>query len=365
VNLSDNSLNCGGCGTACGGNQVCAGGACVTLALGNGGSTGGLSGLNPIKVAVYGAASTTDLQTKLQALSAFTAVDFVNVSSTTPTLAQMKAYDAVAVYTYLTVTQAFGDNLADYFEQGGGVVIFGYETRESGTYQLKGRFDTQYTLSSPVTGYVNAKVTLGTLVEPASPLLSGVTTFALQGTLPYHVPTANYNRNNPINVALWSDGVPAVVRAQVNGRDLVEINSYGMSSQATSGGSYGWDPTTDGAKLIRNALNFVTPKATVTVTKQLNIPGQPLLTTSSAQALTYTNVSGAPLTITQLKLSGSHIGEFAATPTIGLPATIPAGGTFVVNVNFTPLGVGLRAATLTATIQNGPPATTLLTGTGI
>ncbi len=81
-------------------------------------------------------------------------------------------------------------------------------------------------------------------------------------------------------------------------------------------------------------------------------------------ALTYTNVSSTPQTITALKLSGTHIGEFSALPSSPLPATIPPGGTFVVNVKFTPVGVGLRAATLSATVQGSGSATTLLTGTG-
>jgi hypothetical protein len=51
-------------------------------------------------------------------------------------------------------------------------------------------------------------------------------------------------------------------------------------------------------------------------------------------------------------------------PESALPATIPPGGTFVVNVTFTPGSVGLRAATLSATVNSGGKVTTLLSGTG-
>jgi hypothetical protein len=371
VNLSDNSLNCGGCGIACAANQVCGAGACVNLAPGTGKAGGGLSGLNPPKVAVYGAASTTDLQTKLTATGAFTQVDFVNIGSTTPTVAQMKAYDAVVVYTYLAVTQAFGDNLADYFEAGGGVVLCDYESQESGTYVLKGRFQTDYAMSTPVpmSSFSTVKVTLGTIFEPMSPLLTGVTTFGIQGSTPYHLPGAQFNKNNPIIVALFSDGTPAIIRgtisnAAVTNRTLVEINSFGPSS--TGNASYGWDPTTDGAKLFRNALLFTITPPAITMATSLAFGNQPLFTPSAPQTVTFTNTSAAPQTITSLSLSGTHIGEFYLAPSAQLPVTIPPGGTFTVNVTFTPANVGLRAARLNATLQGiASPATTLLSGNGI
>jgi hypothetical protein len=371
VNLSDNSLNCGACGSACGANQVCTAGACANLVPGNGKAGGGLSGLNPPKVAVYGAASSTDLQTKLAATGGFTQVDFVNVNSTTPTLAQMKAYDAVVVYTYLSVTQAFGDNLADYFEAGGGVVLCDYESQETGTYVLKGRFQTDYAMSTPIgsAGFSNVKVTLGNILEPGSLLLTGVTTFGIQGSSPLHLPSAQFNKNNPIVVALFSDGTPAIVRgtvtnAVVTARNLVEINSFGLSSAGNS--TYGWDPTTDGAKLFRNALYFTMTPPAVTVATSIALGNQPLFTPSAPQTVTYTNTSSVAQTITALSISGSHIGEFSAAPASPLPAVIPPGGTFTVNVIFTPANVGLRAARLNATVMGfAVPATTLLSGSGI
>jgi hypothetical protein len=371
VNLSDNSLNCGACGSACGAGQVCGAGSCVPLANGNGKVGGGLTGLIPPKVAVYGAASTLDLQTKLNATGAFAAVDFVNVNTTTPTVAQMKNYDAVVVYTYLSVTQAFGDNLADYFEQGGGVVLCDYETQETGSYVLKGRFQTDYALSTPIasSGFSLVKVTLGTILEPGHPLLTGVATFGIQSSSPYHLPAAQFNKNNPIVVANFSDGNPAIVRGQVTNavvanRNLVEINSFGPSN--TGNATYGWDSTTDGAKLFRNALLYVIPTLQLTVATSVPFGSQPIFTPTAPQTVTYTNPSSAPQTITALSLSGTHISEYSITPSSPLPATIPPGGTFTVTVKFTPANYGVRAARLNATVMGGPgPATTLLSGSGI
>jgi hypothetical protein len=339
----------------------------VGLVNGNGQAGGSLTGLSPPKVAVYGAYApyAASLQSSLAATGQFTQVDMVDVSGVTPTLAQMQAYDAVAVFTYFTVTTALGDNLADYFESGGGVVVFDYECQETGIYGLMGRFETQYTLSTPISpfAWLTTPVTLGTILEPANPMLAGVMTFGYNGFAPNHMPTSAYNKNNPIVVAQYSDGNPAVVRAVVNNRNLVEINGMGANGNVSG---YGWDPTTDGAKLIAQALKYTMPPPQVTVAKSVTFGSQLLYTPSAPQAVTYTNVSSSVQTITSLSVTGTHIGDFSAVPSMGLPVVIPAGMTFVVNVSFLPSGLGLRGATLNATVTGAPgAATTLLTGTGI
>ena len=367
VNLSDNSLACGACGVVCGTNMVCSAGVCTSLTVGNGRAGGSVTGSSPPKVAVLAAASSVDLQTKLTATGAFASVGFINTSSTPPTLATLKNYDAVAVYTYLSVPTAFGDNLADYLDAGGGVVLFDYETQETGTWGLNGRYQTQYALSTPVasSGYLNNPVTLGTLLEPASSILTGVTTFAYKTTSAKHLPTSAFNKNSPIVVAQYSDGTPAVIRGTVNGNHAVlEINGFGTSTAGNS--SYGWDATSDAATLIKNAMLFVIPPPAVTTVKQIDFGNQGLFLQSAPQVITYTNVSTAPQTITALTLSGTHIGEFGAVPSSSLPATIPPGGTFTVNASFMPAGLGLRAVTLSATVTGASgAATTLLLGRGI
>jgi hypothetical protein len=244
-------------------------------------------------------------------------------------------------------------------------VLADYETQETGTYQLAGRYQTTYTLSTPVasTSYLTNTVTLGTILEPTSPLLNGVSTFAYQGTSAKHLPTSAFNKNNPIVVAQYSDGNPAIVRGQVNGHRVVEINGYGLS--ATGSSSYGWATASDGAKVFANALLYTIPPLLITTVKSNDFGAVPLFTPSGVYAVVYTNVSTSSQTLTAVSLAGAHIGDFAAIPSAQLPVTIPPGGTFTVNVTFLPSGLGLRAATLSTTIQGAPgPATSLLTGTG-
>jgi hypothetical protein len=368
VNLSTTSLDCGACGTACAANQVCSGGACINLTLGNGGVGGSLTGSSPPKVAILSTRGYADLKSKLDALAVFSSVTTHDISSSSslPSLATMKTYDAVLVYTYSGISggsAAFGDNLASYFEAGGGVVLADYETQESGctSWCLTGRYETQYTLSTPVSSFLTNAVTLGTILEPASPLLTGVTAFGYSGSSANHMPASAFNRNSPVIVANYSDGTPAIVRGVIGGRNVVEINGDGVSSTYSS--SAGWSG--NGDRVFANALLYTIPPPALTVAKQLDLGAQTVYTQTAPQALTFTNVGTADQILTAISLSGNNIGDFAAVPSAGLPATIPPGGTFVVNVSFAPSGLGLRAAKLSATFQGyAGPATTLLTGTG-
>jgi hypothetical protein len=217
-------------------------------------------------------------------------------------------------------------------------------------------------------------VTLGTILEPASPIMAGVTTFGYQGSSPFHFPASTFSvsANNPVVVAQYlEDGLPAVVRGTVSapaagGRHLLEINGFGAPSATAGIISVGWDPTTDGAKLIANALMYTLPVPSIGVGATLSFGSQALHTPTASQAVTYTNVSSVSQAISSVSLSGTQISDFAITPASGLPVTLQPGDTFVVNVTFDPSDTGFRAATLNAVVQGaGPvPATTLLTGTG-
>jgi hypothetical protein len=78
------------------------------------------------KVAILGGPGTpswnNDVQSKLLGTGFFSTVDIINISTTTPTLAQLLQYNAVLVYTdspgVLNPT-VFGDTLANYVDAGG------------------------------------------------------------------------------------------------------------------------------------------------------------------------------------------------------------------------------------------------------
>src|SRR4051812_25900529 len=67
----------------------------------------------------------SEVQSKLVATGRFSQVDTIDAGSTTPTLAQLLGYKSVLVWSdsVFSDSTTFGNNLADYVDGGGGVVI--------------------------------------------------------------------------------------------------------------------------------------------------------------------------------------------------------------------------------------------------
>ena len=238
ASLNTDRNNCGGCGNVCGGNQTCVAGICK----------------NGFKVLLVHAESTpgyyTDVQTKLMATGAFTNVDlFYAGGGTTPTVAQLQAYDSVYIWSDGTFTNPtlLGDNLATYYDGGGQVVISMFALASS--YTVAGRFGTVangYMLMTPA-NYNSTAASKGTVNEPNSPLVAGftslTTTYGFRGT--------GTLANGAVTVAAWSDGTPLVIRGVIKGRNRADVNMWPTSSSAYTGGWSG-----DAINLIKNALLY-------------------------------------------------------------------------------------------------------------
>src|SRR5262249_19222104 len=140
---------------------------------------------------------------------------------------------------------------------------------------------------------------------------------------PYHFNTPV--GNGGVVVAQWADGLPCVIRGNINGHTVVELNFFGGPSSFSA--NYGWDTATDGGQLLTNALNFVIPLLRFTTAKQVDFGALPVFTPSTSQTVTYTNVSSSPQTITSIGISGGNLGDFSLTPGGALPATIQPAGT--------------------------------------
>lgn len=89
-------------------------------------------------------------------------------------------------------------------------------------------------------------------------------------------------------------------------------------------------------------------------------------TTSAPQTVTLTNSGGAPLTISNVAITGVNAGEFAQTSNCPVaPATLAASATCAISVTFTPGAVGSRSASVTVSDDAaGSPHTVPLTGSG-
>jgi hypothetical protein len=208
-------------------------------------------------VAVLAAESTLgwpqDVVNKIVGVGSLPRVDLVPVTTgnPVPTLTQLRSYQSVTVFSDYPFNDniALGNVLADYVDQGGGVVMhtFGFATNV--VYGIQGRLSTGGYL--PFTSASYASPGNLTLVKdlPLHPLLDAVSSFN-GGTASYH--------NSPLNLAVgatlvahWSNGQPLVGAKDVAPGRTAGLNFFPPSSDAGSGF---WLASTDGARLMADAL---------------------------------------------------------------------------------------------------------------
>ena len=154
------------------------------LLLGNALSYAAGSNTGSTPIALLGAEARqpgyiTDVENTLASYGGFS-VTSVDVENSTPTLATLENYRAVLVWsdTYFSNPSSLGDVLADYVDAGGGVVLawaadsLGGNIAPTGRWTSGGYSPYAYD-NSPTAG----NATIGQVLVPSSPLLSGVSDF--------------------------------------------------------------------------------------------------------------------------------------------------------------------------------------------
>lgn len=215
-------------------------------------------------VAIVAAAATsstagqfTDPQAKLMATGQFNSVSIINASTSTPTLAQLQAFDAVMTWSNVNYQNnvAMGDVLADYVDSGGGVVVTVFANATTTAARvLGGRWVTGgYDIIPAPGASTTGSATLGSVLVPGHPIMQGVNTFA-GGTSSFR-PTTTDVRAGSTKVALWSDGKTLVAVGANPHR--VDLGMYPPSNAVTASW---WDQNTDGARLMANALTYSIPE---------------------------------------------------------------------------------------------------------
>ncbi len=180
-------------------------------------------------------------------------VDIRLGSSSTPSVSLLQSYDAVLVFASNGFQNGIllGNNLATYADGGGGVVVAPLTSSASGPFVIGGRFATS-SYSPFVGGAIKQYITrrLGTLHDDQHPLLTDVTNFH-GGSASLH----NQVSMSPaaVRIADYDNGVPLVAFKQVGTSYVVGLNFFPPSGAVNSGN---WVTTTDGAKLMANALKF-------------------------------------------------------------------------------------------------------------
>lgn len=204
----------------------------------------------------YEAVWLTDVQMKIQATGQFGTVDIFNTSFATPSTATMLGYNAILNFTDVPLVDPtlFGNNLASYIDQGGGVVNCVFAVA---TVPVSGAFGTT---TYAVAEFANAQtqnvpLSLGIVVNPIHPILSGVNSFQ-GGSSSFNSPGTAFVPGSSVN-AYWSNGQWLVAtRENVGpmGVRRADLNFYPPSSDARSDF---WNSTTNGGLLMANALTWV------------------------------------------------------------------------------------------------------------
>jgi hypothetical protein len=185
------------------------------------------------------------LQTRLLTFPDVVQVDMVVASSATPTLATLKQYDSVLVGSNNPFSDpaTLGNNLADYVDGGGGVVMDLWS--HCGIYALGGRFVSgDYCAISSAATYVSGTQNMGTVHVPGHSILTGVSSLSVK----YYI-TSNSITSGAVRVADFANNCPMLATKSIKGIDRADFG-FPMNP------SY-WSPAVDGLNLIHNALCYV------------------------------------------------------------------------------------------------------------
>ncbi|GJQ29453.1 MAG: hypothetical protein HBSAPP03_13370 [Phycisphaerae bacterium] len=208
-------------------------------------------------VAAAGTPQANDVIAKLTATGNYASVTYINAQTVTPTLEQLQGYNAVLCWSNNTFqnAEALGDVLADYTDWGGGVVVAVFATSTTTVGRsLGGRFRSGgYEIIPTQSGNTGGAASLGTILLPNHPTMNDVGT--LIGGTTASRPTTTAVTSHGYKVALWSDGKTLVAASNLypNRIDL------GMYPPSRDGVSTSWDPATDGAIILANAINATLP----------------------------------------------------------------------------------------------------------
>lgn len=211
----------------------------------------------------------TDPRNKLMATGLFSAVDIFNATGIgdgvgTPPLETLLEYDAILTWSNVSYDDAvsMGNVLADYVDAGGGVVVGVFaNTSANPARYLQGRWitDPGYIAIPQQGGFVDGTAAgLGQVFIVDHPILDGVSTFWNNAPLgsngqpfgAWRPAQTNLTAGSTI-VARWTTGETLIAIAP-NPR-VVEIGFHPVSNAVNAG--Y-WDQSTDGGRIMANALLF-------------------------------------------------------------------------------------------------------------
>ena len=211
-----------------------------------------------------------DIKQQIFKTGHFRRIDDVNVNKFVINYEMIKQYDSVLVFNgnnYWLEPEVLGDILAEYAENGGGVVL----SCLSQTETLGGKWRRlKYSPILPGKDRTGYQLTIGQVNKPYHPLMEDIRDFN-GGNMSFHV--AGVVNERATVLARWSNGQPLVTvldnHPGITRGKIACLNFYPFSSNHVTlqniseegenievDADY-WDASTDGCVLFRNALRFV------------------------------------------------------------------------------------------------------------
>jgi uncharacterized repeat protein (TIGR01451 family) len=288
----------------------------------------------PNVLLIHGGDGASSLQSTLQGLGGLGVVDTFDAAyGGTPSLAQLQGYDAIVIWNYNGYSDAtlLGDNLADYVD-GGGHVIVTYWALDSG-YLIGGRWASGG--YAPMTvGYYSGSTACLSTYDSGDPLFAGVTTALCD----YSRGAGTALTSDAQQLALYDDG--EILVAAKDDRSALAINAY-------PGNYYGYSGELP--QLIYNGLIYLNESTWISVS-----PSNGSIAPGASSSVTLTldaselvgGVYSADLHVAGNDPRGDAILPITAT-VVGTPVTRLESDTF----DFGEMFVGGSAA-LTATLHN-------------
>ena len=254
-------------------------------------------------------ASRDDILTNLRESGQFGSVTEILGHSETPSVSELQAYDTVMISSFDPFIDpvALGDNLADYIDGGGGVVITQFSRGTSGiadSVTVGGRFlaDDYYAIDAPqdnITGY--------TTILPANyephPSLAGFIDFD-GGDLSARPITAIVH-SSAARIIDWADGAPLVAVRDVGPGRVAGLGFWPGSDEILQ--DTWWSAATDGDKLMANALTWTA-----------DLPEPPYMTYESVDPPRATHYGPVLMLVSNLPVSGAPTSITKVTVTVDI-----------------------------------------------
>lgn len=197
-----------------------------------------------------------DIAQKISSTRFFHHVSYIDVNYLTPDLSELQMFDALLVFSNYKYddAHALGNNVADYIEAGGGVVLMMFDIERDENWGLRGRFEQEKYLTIPpaVPCSFRPRLEMGKIYHPDHPIMNNVRSF--DGGFASFRPGTNKVFSDVIRIADWEDGKPLVTAKVLNCARRADLAFYPGSSDIFEDG---WQSSTDGHFLMANALLWV------------------------------------------------------------------------------------------------------------